>query len=149
MQPRCRPGKAHINLFPSPPMAKVTLKGRMVQTSAAPTPAQTVSRRRPMRSNSTAVTPSARAFSNRAIDGKGALTPPDRLPKAAIIRVYKGVVVPKTCSPGLYTKPWPCKNVTCVAEGDEGIIDGARARNKPCPDCHYLKITGIVTAICA
>ncbi|MBM2844676.1 MAG: hypothetical protein HW404_2513 [Anaerolineales bacterium] len=90
-----------------PPMAKVTDIGATAQTSAARIPAVGRSRRRPSAINNQQVAASATALRPRARAGKGAAVPPLTAASAASSPPKRGVVMPKTGSPGLKTNPFP------------------------------------------
>ena len=85
-----------------PPIAKVTDIGAIDQMRAVATPALRFPKFSPKRMRRRVVPTSARVFISSAIQGNGASTPPETIPKRVIKNEKIGVVVPRTLSPGLY-----------------------------------------------
>jgi hypothetical protein len=48
-------------------------------------------------------------FRSQEINGNGDCTPPNMDPAPVRMSVYRGVVVPRTCSPGLNVNPFPAR----------------------------------------
>jgi hypothetical protein len=96
-------------LVSSPPIANVTLKGAIDQINAVIAPTLKVDIFLPISNKTTQETASNNEFSNQDIMGNGACTPPVKAANPVSIRVYKGVVVPRTRSPTLNVNPFPAK----------------------------------------
>lgn len=88
-----------------PPMANVTDQGWTAQIRAVATPAPLEPSLLPSRIRSNVVAASATALTISAISGNDASEPPSGIPRALRSRVNRGVVVPSTAWPGLYTSP--------------------------------------------
>ncbi len=86
-------------------MANVTDQGWMAQMSAVATPAAVEPSLLPMRMRRYAVAASAAALTISAIVGNAASEPPIGNPSALKRKANRGVVVPSTASPALYTSP--------------------------------------------
>lgn len=94
-------------LVSNPPMAKVTLNGAIAQIKAEKIPTLSVAIKIPNLYKIKQAIPSRMALRIQEIIGNGADSPPNTDPTAVSVRVYRGVVVPRTCSPGLKVKPLP------------------------------------------
>jgi hypothetical protein len=102
--------RSNINkLVSNPPMEKVTLNGAIAHNRDKAIPTRLETRDLPSCQRRTQEIASMAALASQEMRGNGACAPPEIEPIPTRIKVYNGVVVPSTRSPGLNTKPFPAK----------------------------------------